>query len=127
MIMRTILLLLLCVTFLSSCDDELTGDVLIRVENISTVSYSNIKVGDSNGTIAFKDLGPGEFSEYAIFQKAYRYAYVELQIDGLTYFIQPIDFVGEEPLRPGNYTYQLDASENATSSFGRLSINLISD
>ena len=51
---------------------------------------------------------------------------MELEIDGNTYTIQPVDYVGETPLENGKYTYQLDAND-ATERFEKLSLRLIED
>lgn len=45
-------------------------------------------------------------TDYKVFESAYGYAFIELEIGGKTYTIQPIDYVGETPLEDGNYTYQ---------------------
>lgn len=61
-----------------------------------------------------------------IFQKAYRYAFVELEIDGETYTLQPIDYVGDSPLKNGLYTYQIDANDSQ-EQYGRLSLILVKE
>jgi hypothetical protein len=57
-------------------------------------------------------LESGEFSAYKSFDLAYRYAFIELSADGVTYTLQPIDYVGETPLDRGDYAYQLDLEPN---------------
>ena len=74
----------------------------------------------------FEDLDPGEQSGYKIFDLAYRYAFVELVIEGDTFTLQPIDYVGESPLPHGNYTYAIDA-DDSQDRFTRLSLTLITD
>lgn len=124
--MKHVILCFLLVTLFTSCEDEQEGGVFIRLENISTYRYEEIKVGDQQGLVGFTDLAAGEFSGFEEFQLAYRYAYVELQIDGTTYYIQPIDFVGETPLSPGKYTYQISA-DDSTSPYGRISMGLVAN
>ncbi|MEM6737578.1 MAG: hypothetical protein AAF620_16065, partial [Bacteroidota bacterium] len=74
----------------------------------------------------FGDLKSGERSDYVEFENAYRYAYVELMIDTVSFYIQPFDFVGEEKLKAGRYTYQLNATDS-NSPFCRLSMDLRND
>ncbi|AEM70973.1 hypothetical protein Murru_1934 [Allomuricauda ruestringensis DSM 13258] len=74
----------------------------------------------------YENLGSGELSAYQLVAKAYSYAFVELEIDGETYTIQPIDYVGESTLSSGYYTYQIDANDT-TEQYDRLSISLVED
>lgn len=122
-----ILLLTIC-TFLSCTDpdrDNLLG-VSIRLLNVSNYDFKNIIVDTSTGERSFEDINAGESSDYQIFQLAYRYAFIELEIDGATYTLQPIDYVGETPLENQLYTYQLDANDSQ-DQYGRLSLTLIED
>jgi hypothetical protein len=65
-------------------------------------------INTTTGAVNFGNLNSGQKTEYKIFKKAYRYAYVKLEIDGKTFTLQPIDYVGETVLKNGNYTYQID-------------------
>lgn len=115
--------------FLVACDTEMVTveetvtEVNIRIKNISAFDYSNVIV--SNKT--YGDIANDETTDYQLFDIAYQYAYVELQIDGDTFYIQPIDFVGEEPLESGSYTYEIGASEETDQAYGRLSIEAKED
>ena len=100
--------------------------VQIRLANVSSLDYKNIVVNTSTGNVNFEDLNAGQISDYKSFDLAYRYAFVELEINGETYTIQPIDYVGETPLENGKYTYQIDANESL-EKFGKLSISLVED
>lgn len=105
-------------------DDDLapSGGVFIRVENDSTVPFGNIIV-NTDGEYDYGNLEVGALSEYQEHGLAYRYAYVSLEIYGVEYAIQPIDFVGETPLDNGSYTYILTFNE----TFSQLSIQLRED
>ena len=107
-----------------SSDDDV--EVYIRLENVSSHNYENITVNTWNNPLDYGNLGTGEVSDYQMVTKAYRYAFVELEIDGETYTIQPIDYVGESTLGSGYYTYQIDASD-ITEQYGRLTISLVED
>ena len=105
-------------------DDE--GAVEIRINNNSNFDFSDVIVDTGGGRHSFCSVNAGESSFYRSFQKAYRYAFVELTIDGTVFTLQPIDYVGETLLRNGKYTYVLDASDQV-DRFSRLTISLQED
>lgn len=113
--------MLLLVIGCSSDDGD--AEVYIRLSNVSAYDYQNITVNPSNGRLDYGDLDSGELSEYQMVTKAYRYAFVELEIAGETYMIQPIDYVGESTLSSGYYTYQIDAGDEN----GQLYLSLAED
>lgn len=122
-----ILLALLCAFLFVSCSDSNTEDsVLLRLSNTSAFDYKNIVVNTSTGNVSFQDIDSGEKTVYQSFEVAYRYAYVQLEIDGASYILQPIDYVGETPLENGRYTYEISANESE-AQYGRLSITLVED
>lgn len=126
--MKTYLTLILFLLLITGCsilsgDDEAT-EVNIRLSNVSPYSYQDIRVSSTDDQVSYGDLESGEFTDYKIFEKAYRYGFVELQINGSTYTLQPIDYVGETPLENGYYTYQINANDS-DDRFGKLSLTLI--
>jgi len=126
-IMKKLLLLVIFVTVLFGCsknDDPNTSEVNIRLSNISEFDFQNIVVNTSTGNVNFENSKAGQMTEYKVFEKAYRYAFIELEIDNETYTIQPIDYVGETPLENGNYTYQITAS-TSKEQYGRLNLTLV--
>lgn len=92
--------------------------VEIRLHNTSTYLFENIKIN----TVDFGFLEAGEYSTYHKFEKAYRYSYVQLTVDTSIFTLQPIDYVGEEPLKKGRYTYELglDSIDNTVILSQRL-------
>ncbi len=114
--------------FSCSGDDDVadSGDVQIRIKNVSQFDYTNIIVNTSGGENHYGGLSSQQTSDYGAFEFAYRYAFVELQIDAETFTIQPIDYVGETKLNPGAYTYEIGANDT-TEQYGRLSIKLVAD
>lgn len=96
------------------------------MSNISQYDFQNIIVNTTTGNTYFGDLNSGQKTEYKVFEKAYSYAFVELEIDGKTYTLQPTDYVGETPLENGNYTYQIDANDSQ-EQYGKLSLTLIEE
>ncbi|MDZ4683122.1 MAG: hypothetical protein SH848_21905 [Saprospiraceae bacterium] len=110
---------------LTGCtQDEVFTGVLIRIENASDFDFKNIVVNIGTGQDVYGDLNANQISEYKTFESAFRYAFVELQIDGETFTHQPFDYVGETPLNFGKYTYKLTA-EDSGSQYNRLSLTLI--
>ncbi|MCP4975597.1 MAG: hypothetical protein GY931_05500 [Maribacter sp.] len=97
-------------------NDELNG-VQIRVKNISSITYDTIQVGSDE--MVHANVAAGKYSEYLIYESAYRYAYININSADESYVLQPIDFVGETPLPLGFYTYEigLDAEGNVTLNF----------
>lgn len=107
--MRTLLILL--VVFLASCSTSSvgeTGPVHLRVENASNVDLSYVKIAFTGDEVNMGTVESGQFSTYHLFDIAYHYGFVEVETGGEIYRIVPIDYVGEQPLNSGHYTYRLD-------------------
>lgn len=124
--MKKILILVVMVATLFGCsnEDSNPSELRIRLSNASKFNFQNITINTSTGNVNFENLSPGENTTYKIFERAYSYAFVELQIEGKTYRIQPYDYVGETPLEKGNYTYQITVNDSQ-EQYGRLSLTLI--
>lgn len=128
--MKNLGIIVLFVFFSLSCEKEKedtleTGGILIRIENTSKFTYKDIKV-KLDEEREYENLFAGETSAYRPFSRAYRYAYVELKINDKRYILQPIDFVGEEELKEGKYTYQI-AADDSSSEYGRLNLTFKED
>ncbi|MFA9187044.1 hypothetical protein AAGV33_03970 [Flavobacterium sp. FBOR7N2.3] len=124
--MRKILILVIMTVGLFGCSNDDTSELRIRLSNASKFNFQNIKVNTSTDDVNFENIVPGQNTVYKIFDTAYSYAFVELQIDGKTYTLQPIDYVGEIPLEKGNYTYEISANDSQ-EQHGKLSLVLIKD
>lgn len=105
-----------------------TSSVQIRIQNASSYrcKFENIIVNTYNKDVSFENLLTGKKSTYKTFDIAYSYAFVQLQINGKTYTIQPVDFVGETPLENGNYTYKITAN-SSSDPYHKLDMELIKD
>lgn len=90
-------------------DDEVDA-VNIRIKNTSSFVFDSVIVGDAQEP--HMNIAPDSYSEYFIYEEAYRYAYIEIISGEETFILQPIDFVGETPLPIGFYTYELDIVES---------------
>ena len=112
---------------LLSCESHSEGDqIQIRIQNVSSFEFSDVRVNTSGGENHYGTVSPGNYSAYESYEYAYRYAFVELKIGTDTFTLQPIDYVGETWLEPGDYTYAIDA-EAQGGRFDRLSLTLIED
>ncbi|MET0571222.1 MAG: hypothetical protein ABWZ79_07325 [Pedobacter agri] len=122
-------LLLLSLTIIIACSKEkITGQTgpEIRLSNSSQQNLKNIMVNTGMGEVSFGDLEAGKKTDYKKFTKAYSYAFVKLEINGKTYTIQPIDYVGETPLKDGRYAYQISVNGNQ-GQYSNLGLKLIEE
>ncbi|WPO79711.1 hypothetical protein [Flavobacterium sp. KACC 22761] len=124
--MKNIFVLVVLVFALVGCSNDDSSEVRIRLSNASKFNFQNIIVNSSSGNVNFENINSGQKSGYKTFSLAYSYAFVELQIDGKTYTLQPIDYVGEIPLKKGNYTYEITANDSQ-DQYGKLNLKLIKD
>lgn len=94
------------IILLTNCQSN-EGNIQIRLKNSSNFDYKNTYIHAGLDEHAFGDLAAGDYSEYHDFKSAYSYTYVQLEIDNKTFVIQPIDYVGEEELDSGKFTYTI--------------------
>jgi hypothetical protein len=97
--------------------------VEIRVRNASTVDFTNVVVGFPDETETYGAIAANASSEYRTVERAYRYAGVQVTLNGASLALIPIDYVGEEELEGGSYTYEVNLTENQ----GSLTLRLIRD
>ncbi|MBM1108004.1 hypothetical protein JQC67_17770 [Aurantibacter crassamenti] len=110
--MRKFLLLLFATTLvIGACTDrdDVIGDVNIRIKNQSNLNF--VKVEVSGTEESYENVASGDYSEYLEFETAYKYASIVIEADSTNYSYQPIDFVGEDSLSFGFYTYELNITE----------------
>ena len=127
--MKRFLILIIAITAMISCSKDSSDNpsgLKIRLSNSSQYNFKDIVINTTTGDVNFGNLNSGEKTEYKDFNKAYRYAFVKLEIDGKTYTIQPIDYVGESTLKDGSYTYQIDVN-NTQDQYTNLSLTLIEE
>ena len=93
------------------CDNPLLpggGDVRIRIANLTPFPFERVDVVFPEDEVSYGAIPAHGLSDYHDVSEAYRYAYIEVQIAGEELVIQPIDYVGENTLGPGKYTYALN-------------------
>ncbi|UBM59698.1 hypothetical protein LAG90_03420 [Marinilongibacter aquaticus] len=96
-----------------------SGDISIRIWNDSKYSMENMYVDTGGGENDYGTVKNGQHSFYRQFNSAYRYAFVSFKINGKAFTIQPLDYVGETPLKQGKYTYRIMV-ENLNSPYAYL-------
>lgn len=105
----------------TACHKEESEEVLIRVKNNSIYQLDSVYVTSPGGSHLYGSLRAGQSSEYSAFSEAYSYAYVRVMANGQQLVWQPIDYVGETPLKAGKYTYELNVTDLANR---RISLTL---
>lgn len=95
-----------------------TKDVNLRIRNTSPYTYDSVVVNTSGGENTYGTIPAGAVSDYKTFDFAYSYAHISLYIDTANYFLLPIDYVGEQKLQSGNYTYEVSVYDTATRQLG---------
>ena len=86
---------------------QITLATHIRLLNTSGQPFTHIRVTFPHQVEEFGPLAPGQATAYRAVTLAYRYALIEVLVDGTAYTLQPIDYVGEMPLPAGTFTYAL--------------------
>ncbi|WP_316739907.1 hypothetical protein [Pedobacter aquatilis] len=127
--MKRILILIFAINMIVGCSKEKHNEQSgpeIRLSNSSQHNFKNVIVNTGTGEVSFGDLDSGKQTGYKKFSEAYRYAFVKLEIDGRSYTVQPIDFVGEKPLSNGRYAYQLSVNANQ-GQYNTLNLKLIEE
>jgi heat shock protein HslJ len=87
---------------------EAEKPIMIRIHNNSDQNFDSVEVQFPTQSEQYGSLAADSSSDYHAISEAYRYAYVKVTIGGEEFVLQPIDYVGESLLDPGEYTYVLD-------------------
>ncbi|MEH6681938.1 MAG: hypothetical protein V7724_15410 [Sediminicola sp.] len=113
----------LIVLLFVGCNDDRDDNVTkanIRVRNLSSITFDSVQVGEAE--YIHENVAPNGVSGYFEYEVAYEYNYIEIVSETGAFIYQPIDFVGETPLTPGFYTYELDVTEE-----GEVLLNFVVD
>jgi hypothetical protein len=119
------LLLPLLLLLPSACNPFGSDDpVEVRVRNGSSVAFDRGALYVHRDSITFTALASGQATPYREVERAYQIASTWVVTSSDTARLQVIDFVGEEPLSPGRYTYVLSFFEGDPTS---LTLDLTKD
>jgi hypothetical protein len=113
------LVILVTIAVAAACDLGGPDDVQIRVQNATGFAFDSVALYD----VGVGDIEAGEFSPYLTRDVAYRYGPVSATVDGERLAWAPIDFVGEDPLPHGKYTYRMTLDAQGV----RLMLELVID
>ena len=102
---------------LTSCSDDSEEHVQIRVRNIGQFNYDHVMVSSDGSEVYFGLISSNRTSEYRPFKFAYPYAFIKYSVDGAEYRIIPDDYLGEEKLKRGKYTYEVTMDSNKVVTF----------
>jgi len=81
------------------------------LKNVSSSAFESTTFKNEN----YGELAPDQLSQYKQFESSYRYASFIVVANGQTYDWLPIDYVGEDLLKSGDYTFELDIDQNSLS------------
>jgi hypothetical protein len=84
-----------------------SGATEIRLRNATGLDIDAVTVAFPAGSVEYGSISQGSSSTYQAVDSAYRYAYIDARSGDRHMVLQPIDFVGEELLEPGRYTWVL--------------------
>ncbi|NBW36859.1 MAG: hypothetical protein EBR30_17905 [Cytophagia bacterium] len=102
---------------------QTTSTIWIRVANTSAYNLHNIKVySPASGRIDFDSLQPKEKSAYKKVKEAYGLAAAEVTVNNAKIKFLPDDYLGEQFLMPGRYTYELSVKEDKGIKYLRLKL-----
>ncbi len=104
-----------------ACSKSDDGSSRLRVENVSGFDFDEVLVW----TVSHGSIASGEMSQYAIVETMYDKVTIGVIIDSLQFGQTVIDYVGEDPLRPGDFTLQIDIPD--LSDQGSLTQHLVRD
>jgi hypothetical protein len=105
--MRLLISIFIFPLFFSSCTKQLEVETQLRINNISNVLFDSVVVNAPGGNQVYYNIPPGSYSGYKPFLFLYNYAYIEVHFNNQVVKLQPLDYVGEEKLKPGKYRYEL--------------------
>lgn len=110
--MKKIFSVFMLVFFVSSlfqsCNKEEYGPNDIRINNLSSFTYTDVHVDTSEGINEYGTINPGETTEYMRFKQSFNKADITLMIDGVQYSTESVNFTALVPLVKGKLTYDID-------------------
>lgn len=106
---------------MSAATEQSREGVNVRVRNASAADFDRVVVVfPKQHEVDYGRLPKGEVSQLRTTAQAYRYAGIRVTIGQRELALTPIDYVGEQPLVPGRYTYVLGVEgERLTLSLER--------
>lgn len=99
-----------------------SGPVEVRIRNDSGLDLDSVCVEfPDQHAVEYGAVPPGGVTDFQATHRAYRYAMVAVTAGNDTLSVHPIDYLGEQELAAGQYTYALGIDN------GRLTMHLEQD
>lgn len=107
--MRNIIFVLTVAAVFIACTKAFvtSTDVQLRVYNTSSNLFDSVVVNSPGGKQVYYNVQASSLSDYKNFSFLYNYAYIEVHFNNQMLKLQPIDYVGEEKLKTGKYSYMI--------------------
>jgi hypothetical protein len=86
----------------------------LRIKNNSKYNICNFEIDPQFGKVNCGNIKKDETTCYRSFDTVFNYAYLHFFIGDKEFTVQPFDYVGEEPLGIGNFTYLIDIPDLET-------------
>jgi hypothetical protein len=83
----------------------------IRIRNNSDYNFCNLVLDPYFQKVNCGIITKSTYTCYRSFDKAYSYAYIQFYVGEKEFTFQPIDYVGETELGPGNFTYAISITD----------------
>ncbi len=102
----------------AACSNLFSGDdpTLVRLENTSAVELRDVTFSSGHDPLTYERLAPGERTAYVEVESSYSYGYLKVTANGREHVIQPIDYVGEEEIGPGRFTWRIGLTETGVTN-----------
>jgi len=106
---------------LAACSNVFSsdGDTLIRLENATGVELTDVTFASDHDPLTFDRIAPGARTPYTEVEHSYSYGFLRVTANGGVYTIQPIDYVGEEEIGPGRFTFRIVLTEGGVGTILR--------
>lgn len=99
--------------------NERSGLVEIRINNVSNLDFDRVCVHlPDEPEVEYGPISKGGVTGFRATRRAYRYAGFSVRAGKQEFSLQPVDYMGEQELPPGRYTYVLGLDN------GRLTVKL---
>jgi hypothetical protein len=107
--MRNIIFLLTVAAVFTACTKAFVtnNEVQLRIHNNSNNLFDSAVVNSPGGKQVYYNVVASSLSGYKNFSFLYNYAYIEVHFNNQILKLQPIDYVGEEKLKAGKYSYKI--------------------
>lgn len=107
--MRPFIYSIITILIFTACNKAIlqSKETELRISNGSTSSFDSVIVKSPGGKQVYYNIAAGSSSGYRIFSFLYNYAYMEVHFNNQLLKLQPFDYVGEEKLNAGRYTYKI--------------------